>query len=50
MRNVEAVVRLYEKGRIDPGQIITHRMRLEDYAKAMGLIEAKQALKVLLVH
>jgi len=50
MANVEAVVRLYERGRIEPEKIITHRMRLEGYGKAMELIGAKRALKVLLVH
>ena len=49
MANVEAVARLYERGRLEPQKIITHRMRLEDYPKAMELIERKQALKVLLV-
>jgi 2-desacetyl-2-hydroxyethyl bacteriochlorophyllide A dehydrogenase len=50
MANVEAVVRLYERGRIDPGKIITHRMKLESYAEAMELIGTKSALKVLMVH
>jgi len=47
---MEAVVRLSVRRRIEPEKIITHRMHLEDYPKAMELIEAKRALKVLLVH
>jgi 2-desacetyl-2-hydroxyethyl bacteriochlorophyllide A dehydrogenase len=50
MANVGAVVRLYERGRIEPEKIITHRMRLEDYARAMELVGEKKALKILLVR
>jgi len=39
---------LLESGRFDPMPVITHRMPLEDFAKAMELAESGKAGKILL--
>jgi len=48
MRNVEVVIRLFERKLIDPGKLITHRIRLEEYPHAMKLIAEKKAIKVII--
>jgi L-iditol 2-dehydrogenase len=45
----EAVLQLMATGQVDLGQIITHRLPLEQWAHAFELVENKEALKVVLV-
>ncbi|MDQ1328975.1 MAG: hypothetical protein QG641_2261 [Candidatus Poribacteria bacterium] len=43
----EYVAQVIAKGKIDLSLVISHRMKLAEYDKAMELIKSHQALKVL---
>jgi threonine dehydrogenase-like Zn-dependent dehydrogenase len=46
--HVDPVLAMMSAGRLDPGPLITHRMRLEDAPEAYALYDRRQALKILL--
>jgi threonine dehydrogenase-like Zn-dependent dehydrogenase len=46
--HVDPVLAMMSAGRLDPGPLITHRMRLEDAPEAYALYDRREALKILL--
>jgi len=46
--HIDHVLRLLAAGRLDPGPIVTHRMRLEEAPAAYAVYDAREALKVVL--
>jgi len=46
--DLRPVARCYDQGRIEPGRLITHTLPLEDYPRAISLLEEKAAVKILL--
>lgn len=50
IENLRIAVDLYCRGAIDPSKLVTHRIRLEEYPKAMQLISSGEALKILIVY
>ena len=47
--SAEYALGLIEAGKLDLSKLVTHRMPLEDYGKAIDLLESQQAIKVCLL-
>jgi 2-desacetyl-2-hydroxyethyl bacteriochlorophyllide A dehydrogenase len=46
--HVDSVLELMSAGRLDPGPLVTHHMRLDDAAEAYALYDRREALKIVL--
>jgi len=46
--HVDRVLALIEAGRLDPGPLVTHHMKLEDAAEAYEIYDNREALKIVL--
>ncbi|HEY1457745.1 MAG TPA: hypothetical protein VGF15_04435, partial [Solirubrobacteraceae bacterium] len=46
--HVDNVLELMSAGRLDPGPLVTHHMKLEDAAEAYALYDRREALKIVL--
>jgi threonine dehydrogenase-like Zn-dependent dehydrogenase len=46
--HLDKVLALLERGRLDPGPIVTHRMRLDQAAEAYSIYDRREALKIVL--
>ena len=47
-RVIQTSIRLMEKGFVDPNKIVTHKFKLEDFNKAVGIMKTPERVKIVI--